>query len=237
MTLRVFYANRRYSSWSMRVGLLLAESEVSYRSTTLAFSARNASLECSPSDAIPCLVENGRHIVGWMQIMDFIHQRSARFPVWPRYTSIRTHAQRLCAEFVESSDHLRHELPFVLDDEFKGRVLLSGSSEAQLKRCLVAIEGTLATHSCPCLYEEFSGVDCFFAPFLFRLRRYKIDVSPRVNEYMSQILGRLSVLEWVRGAAIEGSRLAALEERIARVGTTNGRTAIFEGNSLGQATS
>ena len=53
------------------------------------------------------------------------------------------------------------------------------------------------------LYGEFSVADAFFAPVVFRLATYGVEVTSRVQAYMDFVLADETLAEWVLAARQE----------------------------------
>jgi glutathione S-transferase len=66
---------------------------------------------------------------------------------------------------------------------------------------------------------EFSAVDAFFAPVVYRFRSYGVVVADTTADYMEAMLGYPALREWELAALDEDFRDPAHEAELAQIGT------------------
>jgi glutathione S-transferase len=66
---------------------------------------------------------------------------------------------------------------------------------------------------------EFSSVDAFFAPVVYRFRSYGVAVADTTADYMDAMLGHPALREWELAALDEDFRDPAHEAELAQIGT------------------
>ena len=67
--------------------------------------------------------------------------------------------------------------------------------------------------------SEFSAVDAFFAPVVYRFRSYGVVVADTTADYMEAMLGHPALREWELAALDEDFRDPAHEAELAQIGT------------------
>jgi glutathione S-transferase len=66
---------------------------------------------------------------------------------------------------------------------------------------------------------EFSAVDAFFAPVVYRFRTYGVSMTGAAADYMDAMLGHPALREWELAALDEDFRDPAHEAELAQIGT------------------
>jgi glutathione S-transferase len=67
--------------------------------------------------------------------------------------------------------------------------------------------------------ENFSAVDAFFAPVVFRAQTYQLPMTISANNYMETILALPAMRAWYEAALLETWREPAHEQEVLDSGT------------------
>ncbi|MBG0750233.1 hypothetical protein Q7O_004205 [Pectobacterium carotovorum subsp. carotovorum PCCS1] len=66
--------------------------------------------------------------------------------------------------------------------------------------------------------KQFSAVDAFFAPVVFRIKTYQLPVSPEAAAYCDHLLAQPAMQRWLQDALAETWREDEHEEEVKKAG-------------------
>jgi glutathione S-transferase len=194
---QLYIANKNYSSWSLRTWLLMRELRISFQESPILFgdsAAWEAYRKVSPTGKVPCLVDGA--VVVWesLAIMEYLAERHAG--VWSSDLVTRAWARSAAAEMHAGFPELRRRCPMSCGV----RVNLDQMTP-ELERDLGRIEQLwsdgLARFGGPYLAgAAFSAVDASFAPVVFRIQTYGLNLDHTAASYVSRMLGLPGMKEW-----------------------------------------
>lgn len=212
-------ANKNYSSWSLRPWLLLRALGVPFTEVLHPFSDTGNSEEFrkfSPTGKVPCLVDGEQTVWDSLAITEYLAE--AHPGVWPGEAAARAWARCASAEMHSGFSALRNECSMTCGQ----RIELHGASQA-LQQDLARIDGLwcegLAAFGGPFLAGAACGaVDAFFAPVIFRVESYGLQLSPQAQAYQQRMFGLPAMREWYEAALQEPWREESHERDIAGSG-------------------
>lgn len=215
----LYIANKNYSSWSLRPWILLSELGVPFEEHQVVFAPGSnwqSFRSFSPNGRVPCL-RNGDTVV-WdsMAIAEYIAESHPQ--VWPADRIARAWARCAAAEMHSGFATLRDQCSMSCGI----RVRLHDIGPA-LKADIARInelwcEG-LQRFGGPFLAgNTFTAVDAFFAPVVFRVQSYGLELDRPAAEYTQRMLALPSMRRWYEAALTETWRDQAHEEEIRRYG-------------------
>jgi len=216
----LYIANKNYSSWSLRPWLLLRELRIPFEEKLARFTSGSnweAFREFSPSGQVPTL-HDGRTVV-WdsLAITEYLAERHKG--VWPEDNTARAWARCATAEMHSGFTVLRTRCSNSCGVRVKLREI-----PADLQRDIGRInelwnEG-LGRFGGPFLAgPEFTAVDAFYAPVVFRYQTYGLKAEGATIEFVARILALPSMRDWYADALKEPWREAAHDAHIATYGT------------------
>ncbi len=209
-------ANKNYSSWSLRPWILFRELHIPFAEYNHPFNADREKQQSefavfSPTCRVPVLEDGGNTIWDSLAIIEYVAEE---YPaVWPEDKKARAWARSVCAEMHAGFPALRSEcgMNCSLRIDLHARSAVSYTQLVRLDRLLS--EG-LSRFGGPFLAgSRFTAADAFFAPVVFRIRTYDLQLSELSSEYVQQMLELRGMRAWYEAALQETARLPLYEDK------------------------
>jgi len=196
--LKLFIANKNYSSWSMRPWVLMRQSGIAFEEIMVPFDDMAASSEfkrqvlpLNPVGKVPVLVDGGLAVWDSLAIAETLAERFPDKHLWPADPAARARARSICAEMHAGFTALRTHCPMNIEASLPEIGALVWRDKpgvhADMARLQAMWEELLARHGGPMLFGKFSIADAYYAPVCMRLRTYALP----------------AVAEWITGAMAE----------------------------------
>lgn len=206
-------ANKNYSSWSLRVWVLMKQLSIPFEERLTPFGAGSNWTEFrqfSPTGLVPCLVDGEQNVWDSLGITEYLAEQYSE--VWPSDSSARTWARCATAEMHSGFNHLRDICPMNCGIQ----VSLTDVSD-ELKRDLSRIDELwvegLTRFGGPFLAgDKFTAVDAFFAPVVFRANTYAFNLSEQSARYIEYMLSTDAMKTWMAAALLEPWREPSHEQ-------------------------
>jgi glutathione S-transferase len=201
---RLWVANKNYSSWSLRPWLALRAAGIPFEERMARFGDGPAWAELrrrSPSGKVPCL-EDGAVVV-WesLAIVEYAAERTPS--IWPEDPAARAWARAASAEMHAGFADLRQRCSMSLGV----RIRLHERPDAlrrDVDRIAALFADGLGRFGGPWLAgARFTAVDAFFAPVAFRVRTYGLELPPEPAAYVERLLAHPDVRAWEAEALAE----------------------------------
>ena len=211
--------NKNYSSWSLRPWVLMRASGIAFNEVLHPFTPGSAPdfREISPAGKVPWLVDGDTVVWDSLAIAEYLAERHPQ--VWPADDRARAWARCAAAEMHSGFACLRNEHGMNIGV----RVAVTNRSPgllADIARIERLWSEGVDRYGGPFLAgPEFSAVDAFFAPVVYRFRSYGVTVSDTSADYMDVMLGHPAMREWELAALDEDFRDPAHEAELAQIGT------------------
>lgn len=214
--LKLFIANKNYSSWSLRPWVLMRQLEIPFEEKLVPFGG-GPFRAFSPTGKVPCLIDGAATIWDSLAITEYLAESTPR--VWPADRFARAWARCAAAEMHSGFQDLRNCCS------------MNCGLRVRLNSCSASLEGDLARidelwkqglsrHGGPFLAgEAFTAVDAFFAPVAFRVQTYALPLSAAALQYAGRLLALAPMREWYAAALSEPWREAEHESEVRRAGT------------------
>ncbi len=202
--MKLYIANRNYSSWSLRPWVLMRMLEIDFEEVLVPFEGggpQAAFREFSPSGKVPCLVDGKLTVWDSMAIVETLAER---YPAaWPdRYTA-RAWARSAAAEMHSGFSTVRN----VCGMSCGQRVELVDPPAAlgkEWERIDALWCDGLARFRGPFLAgAAFTAVDAFYAPVAFRAQTYSPSLSDDAAAYVQRLLALPPMQAWYEAALAE----------------------------------
>ena len=217
---RLITANRNYSSWSLRPWVLMKTLGIPFGDEVVTFAGLNNYDEFrnfSPSGTVPVLVDGDRTIWDSLGITLYLADRHAG--VWPIGEAAKAWAQCVACEMHSGFSALRNDCAMSVGFRVRRRED-SWSLRRDCQRIAEIFEEGLGRFGGPLLAgPEFSAADAFFAPVVFRVRTYGIELGPLGTAWAERMLALPAMREWEDQALLETYREEGHEAEIAAAGT------------------
>lgn len=217
--LKLFIANKNYSSWSLRPWVLLNELGIDFEERLVPFQG-SATYEIfrrfSPNGKVPCLVDGDTVVWDSLAIVEYVAEDHPE--VWPSDAVARAWARCVAAEMHSGFSTIR----IMCGMSCGIRVRLNEFSPALMAEWLRIDElwrQGLSRFAGPFLAgRAFTAVDAFFAPVAFRVQTYRPQLSAAALSYADRLLDLRSMHEWYEAALQETWRDQAHDDEARTIG-------------------
>jgi glutathione S-transferase len=202
--LRLYIANKNYSSWSLRPWVLMRARGVPFEEKVVPFGLpgpEGAFRTFSPSGRVPCLIDGDTTVWDSLAITEYLAERFAG--VWPMDATSRAWARCAAAEMHSGFAALRERCSMSCGV----RVRLH-DHPPELARDLARLDELwrdgLDRFGGPFLAgAAFTATDAFFCPVAFRVQTYGLSLSPAAMQYADHLLALPAMQEWYAAAVAE----------------------------------
>jgi glutathione S-transferase len=209
---KLVIGNKRYSSWSLRAGLVVAWSGIEYDEIVVPLDRpefRERVARFGAAMRVPILIDGDVSIWDSLAIAETLAERVPEAGLWPDAPDVRAWARSVSAEMHSGFEALRREMPMDVVDRRPG---LTFSREALADRHRIgaiwrdcrerhAREGAF-------LFGRRSIADAMFAPVATRFVTYGVDLVPVEREYVDALFDSPAMQSWCEDARAEPWTLA-----------------------------
>ncbi|MGB0843962.1 MAG: glutathione S-transferase family protein [Alphaproteobacteria bacterium] len=202
--MKLFIANKNYSSWSFRPWLALKVKQVEFEEDFQRFDDENQNphfKEFSPAGKVPTLKDEDLYVWDSLAILEYLADLHPDKGFWPTDVKQRAHARAISNEMHSGFSGLRSECPM----NMRRPVETLSKSDAVVKdveRIEAIWSSCLAESGGPFLFGEFSNADAMFAPVVSRIKTYTLSTSAVVQAYTAAMTSLPAWQEW-EAAALE----------------------------------
>ena len=210
--------NKNYSSWSLRPWVLMRARGIPFTEQLHRFTpgAPDDFRNISPSGRVPWLVDGETVVWDSLAVAEYLAERHPG--VWPSDAAARAWARCASAEMHSGFATLRN-----LHGMNVGVRVAVPQRPPELLADIARIERLwnegLARFGGPFLAgREFSAVDAFYAPVVYRFRTYGVAPQGAAAGYLETMLAHPALREWEAAALAEDFRDAPHEAELAQIG-------------------
>ena len=215
MSYKLITANRNYSSWSLRPWILMTMLGIKFEDRIEPFAADSnyqSFRAFSPTGQVPVLVDGARTI--WDSLGIALYLADRHEGVWPTDPAARAWAQSAVTEMHGSFSALRNDCTMNVGVRVRPKPM-SDALNRDVGRITELWAQGLDSFSGPYLAgPQFTLVDAFYAPVVFRVRTYGLDVGHAGKEWVNHMLGLAPMLAWEKDALMESWREAGHEAQL-----------------------
>jgi glutathione S-transferase len=212
--LQLYIGNKNYSSWSMRVGVLLAQAGIPFQEVMVRFDAfapgsqfRKTMDALCPTGKVPVLVDGDLVVWDTLAIAEYLAEQFPEKQLWPAQAQARARARSICAEMHSGFAALRRACPMNIEARLPDIGALAMRDQPALRADLARIvdmwSGLLREHGGPMLFGDFCIADAYYAPVVMRLRTYALPVPAEISDYMERVCALPGVRAWIDDALAE----------------------------------
>lgn len=203
--MRLYIANKNYSSWSLRPWVLMRTRGIVFEEQIKPFAMGGgpSGFEAfSPTGKVPCLVDGDQTVWDSLAITEYLAEKHPG--VWPVDPVARTWARCAAAEMHSGFSTLRN----ICSMNCGLRVTLNPTSlqtlVADLLRLQVLWSEGLERFGGPFLAgPSFTAVDAFFCPVAFRVQTFGLPLSEACRNYVQHLLELPAMKDWYASALQE----------------------------------
>ena len=212
--MKLYIANKNYSSWSMRPGVLLTQAGIAHEEVMVRFDGFEAQSkfkqtlkDINPVGKVPVLVDGDLVVWDTLAIAEYVAEKFPEKNLWPTSVADRANARSICAEMHSGFTGIRSACPMNIDAYLPeiGALALRDKEAVRndLKRIDTLFSSLLKQHKGPMLFGAFSIPDAYFAPVVMRIKTYALPVSAETQAYMDRLCATPGVKSWIDGALAE----------------------------------
>lgn len=215
----LYIANKNYSSWSLRPWAILKAFNIPFNEIIVPFHDSQAWEEYKkkvPNKKVPALIDGQTVVWDSLAITEYLAESHKQ--IWPEEKAARAWARSATAQMHSGFQTLRNTcgmncgIRVTLND-------LTPALKADLAQIEELWEYGLKTFKGPFLAgDKFTAVDAFFAPVIFRIQTYNLEMSGPCKQYVKHMLDQLLMKEWYEAALLETWRDLPHDDDAHRVG-------------------
>lgn len=214
-------ANKNYSSWSLRPWVLLRQLDIAFQEEMHAFQAdiqeqRGVFSTFSPTAKVPVLVDG--NIVVWDSLSIAEYLADTHPDIWPQDAVARAWARSAASEMHSGFFHLREYCS--MNCAVRARLYtMTDELQTDIQRINSLFNEGLARFGGPFLAgKRFTAVDAMFAPVIFRIQTYDLEIKGDASSYVSRMLALPAMKQWYAQALSEPGRDLAHEQVVSHYG-------------------
>jgi len=196
MSLRLLLGNRCYSTWSMRVGLIVRAFDLPVIEEVYPHGEASREIlksETSPTGLVPVLADGETIIWDSIAIAETLAERFAEKPLWPTDRTQRALARSVTAEMHSGFLGPRNKMPMHLGRIYPFRDRGVGD---EIDRMQQLWAGCLEASGGPYLFGDFCIADAFHAPLVARMRTYSVPLETACEAYAKVIETHPAYISW-----------------------------------------
>lgn len=203
--MKLIFANKNYSSWSLRAWLVLKHFGIAFDEEMVLLSGEGWQENIrkkSPTGKVPVLIDGDVVVPETIAIIEYLHDKYPAKGIWPSNRIERALARAAAAEMHGGFTALRNAAPMNLKASHPGKVDLDEVA-GDLKRIERLWGDLLSRSGGPYLFGQFTAADAMFAPVATRIRTYELPVTDLAMEYVEAIYALPAFQEWFAEAVKE----------------------------------
>jgi glutathione S-transferase len=212
--MKLYIANKNYSSWSMRPGVLLKQAGIAHEEVMVRFDGfdaqskfKQALKDLNPVGKVPVLVDGDVTVWDTLAIAEYVAEKFPEKHLWPQAVAHRAHARSICAEMHSGFMGIRSACPMNIDAYLPEIGALAMRDKEALRNDLKRIDSLFSSllkqHKGPMLFGEFSIPDAYFSPVVMRIKTYALPVSAETQAYIDRLCAMPGVKAWIDDALAE----------------------------------
>jgi len=201
--LHLYVGSKRYSSWSLRPYVALAQSGLPFEHTTILLDRDTTKAEIAkvnPAGKVPVLHHDDLVIWDSLAICEYLAEL-APTKLWPKDRAARAKARTISAEMHSSFAALRKHCAMELHATRPPPT--DPEALADIKRVQAIWHEALAASGGPFLFGAFSIADAMFAPVTTRFVTYQVPVDAASQAYIEAVARLPAMKQWAADAAVE----------------------------------
>ena len=200
MALHLVIGNKNYSSWSFRPWLAMKVAGIAFEETVISLEAKDFKtrvMAVSGAGKVPVLIDGETRVWESLAILEYLAEKFPVAALWPKDDSARAQARAVAAEMHAGFVSLRRLLPMNVWRPVKPRALDDGSKidVARIDAIWSDCRARFAAGG-PFLFGAFGAADAMYAPVIWRLHTYAVEVSDAARAYMGAMMALPAWREW-----------------------------------------
>ena len=205
MTLTLYVGSKRYSSWSLRPYLALAQTGATFETTTILLDqpdSKDKIAKVTPAGRVPVLHHDDLVLWDSLAICEYVHELYPGANLWPSDRAQRARARAVASEMHSGFGGLRRDMPMDVVGDKTGQGH-TDEALADARRVMTIWRDQLSISKGPFLFGGFSIADAMFAPVTTRFTTYGVGLDATCRAYVETVQALPAFLDWKRDAAAE----------------------------------
>lgn len=205
MALTLYVGSKRYSSWSLRPYLALAQTNLSFETKTILLDQQDTKAKIAavnPAARVPVLHHDELIIWDSIAICEYIAELAPDSKLWPTGRPARAKARAISAEMHSGFVPLRRDMPMDVISKKPG-VGHTPEALGDAKRVMTIWREALATSGGPFLFGHFTIADAMFAPVTTRFTTYGVELDDVCTKYVNHVHALQGFKQWLADAERE----------------------------------
>lgn len=203
--MKLFIANKKYSSWSFRPWIALTHKAIAFEEVLVPFDMANGNPEFqkfSPHGKVPILVDGETTIWESLAIMEYVAEKFPEKGLWPHAPVERARARAISCEMLSGFIALREAFPMHMGRAPKPYAV-SAAVQKNLTRITHIWGECLTASNGPFLFGDFTIADAMFAPVISRIHTYQLSNDEIVGQYSRTIQALPAYKAWQQAGQAE----------------------------------
>ncbi len=213
--LKLYIANKNYSSWSMRPWVLLKQAGIPFEEVMVRFDSleegsvfKNTVKALNPLGTVPVLVDDGFAVWDSLAIAEYLADKFPEKNLWPSDRLARARARSICAEMHAGFTALRSNCTMNIEASLPevGAILWRDNAGVRANVARIVAMWTELLDKAggdQFLFGDFSIADAYYAPVCMRLRTYALPVPAAISAYIDRVCAATGVHAWIADALEE----------------------------------
>lgn len=213
--LKLYIANKNYSSWSMRPWVLLKQAGIPFEEVMVRFDSleagsvfKNTVEALNPLGTVPILVDDGFAVWDSLAIAEYLADKFPEKNLWPSDRLARARARTICAEMHAGFTALRSNCTMNIEASLPevGAILWRDHAGVRANVARIVAMWTELLDKAggnQFLFGDFSIADAYYAPVCMRLRTYALPVPAAISAYIDRVCAAPGVHAWIADALEE----------------------------------
>lgn len=203
MTMILYVGSKRYSSWSLRPYLALAQTGAAFECKTILLDQQDTKASIArvnPAGKVPVLHDGDLVVWDSLAICEYLAEQ---YPsLWPADRAQRARARSISAEMHSGFAALRRDMSMDLCADKRGQGH-TPEAMADAARVQQIWREALAASKGPFLFGAFTIADAMFAPVTTRFRTYGVDLDQTCQAYVDAVAKLPAMQAWQADAERE----------------------------------
>lgn len=207
MAMVLYVGSKRYSSWSLRPYLALAQAGLGFETRVIHLDRPTTAGEIgqvSPTGRVPVLHDGELRIWDSLAICEYAAELAPT--LWPADRAQRAKARAISSEMHAGFTALRGNMPMDVIGRFPGKGHVP-EALADAKRIQAIWADAIAASGGPYLFgTTFTIADAMYAPVTTRFVTYGVEVDATARAYIDAITAHPAMQRWIADAAAEPAK-------------------------------
>jgi glutathione S-transferase len=194
--------NKNVSSWSLRGWLALKHAQIEFEEILInlrpAYNYEKL-LALTPAGKVPAVkISDEDFIWDSLAIVEYFNDLYPEKEFWPKDIKERAHARSISAEMHSGFQALRSIMPMDCLNTYD-KPEMTAELKKDIERVITIWSDCRKQYTAkgPFLFGKYSAADMMYAPVVFRLKGYQIDLPDIIDEYCNTVIAHPDVQEWL----------------------------------------